>query len=123
MAAASEDPRFPPIAEAELGSVTVEVSVLTVPVDIGKGGGRDLQQSVRVGTDGLIVSRGDRSGLLLPQVATEFGFDAVEFLSQACMKAGLPPDAWLEEGTRVQAFQAEVFGEAAPRGAARRAGT
>jgi hypothetical protein len=116
VAAASEDPRFPPVRPEELDRITVEVSVLTPPADLGAPRRRDLARAVRVGTDGLIVSRSHDSGLLLPQVATEFGLDATEFLSQACLKAGLPPDAWLEEGTRVQVFQAEVFAESSPGG-------
>jgi uncharacterized protein (TIGR00296 family) len=63
-----------------------------------------------------MISRSYASGLLLPQVATEFGMDQVEFLSQACIKAGLPPGAWLDPATRVQVFQAEIFAETRPRG-------
>ncbi len=115
VAAATEDPRFPPVTPDELGSIVVEVSVLTPPKDIG-GPRRDLPSKVRIGEDGLIVSRAYLSGLLLPQVATEFGMDQTEFLSQSCLKAGLPPDAWLDEETRVQVFQAEVFTETSPKG-------
>lgn len=116
VAAATEDPRFPPLSKSELARVVVEVSILTPPRPLVAGTPRDLPSKVRIGTDGLIISRFGMSGLLLPQVATEFGMDQVEFLSQACMKAGLPPDAWLEEGTEIQTFQAEIFGEKAPRG-------
>jgi hypothetical protein len=63
-----------------------------------------------------MVSRSYASGLLLPQVASEFGMGQVEFLSQTCIKAGLPPDAWLDTATRVQVFQAEIFAEKKPRG-------
>jgi uncharacterized protein len=116
MAAATEDPRFPPVAPKELGSVVLEVSVLTKPEVIRAPNPTDLPSRVRIGVDGLIVSRQGLSGLLLPQVATEFSMDQTEFLSQTCMKAGLPPDSWLEQGTEVQAFQAEIFGEKSPRG-------
>ncbi len=116
LAAATEDPRFPPVAEAELGSLVVEVSVLTPPRDLTAPRRQDLPSMIRIGTDGLIVEDAVHSGLLLPQVATEFGLDQMEFLSQACMKAGLPPDSWLDEGTRVLAFQAEIFAESRPRG-------
>ncbi len=115
IAAASEDPRFPPVRQGELDSIMVEVSVLTSPQDLD-GPRQDLPSKVRIGEDGLIVSRSYLSGLLLPQVATEFGMDQTEFLSQACMKAGLPPDAWLEPDTKVQVFQAEIFAEKQPRG-------
>lgn len=63
--------------------------------------------------DGLIVTKGPFSGLLLPQVAMEWGFDSQEFLSQTCVKAGLPPDAWLDEETEVQHFEAQIFAEIA----------
>ncbi len=115
VAAATEDPRFPPVSPDELDSILVEVSVLTHPEDL-VAPRHDLPSKVRIGEDGLIVSRSYLSGLLLPQVATEFGMDSTEFLSQTCLKAGLPPDAWLDEKTRVQVFQAEVFGERKPRG-------
>ena len=69
---------------------------------------------VLIGRDGLIVPKGPFSGLLLPQVAPEWGFDSREFLSQTCVKAGLPPDAWLDEGTMVQHFEAQIFAEVAP---------
>lgn len=119
VAAASEDPRFPPVGKDELDSLVVEVSVLTRP-EVVVSSPRELPEKVRVGVDGLIVSRFGSSGLLLPQVATEYGMDSTEFLSQACMKAGLPPDSWLDKGTQVQTFQAEVFAETSPRGEVRR---
>ena len=116
-AAASEDPRFPPVTLDELNSIVVEVSILTKPSELAGVARNELASKVRVGVDGLIVSNEATSGLLLPQVATEFGMDSAEFLSQTCLKAGLPPDAWLLGETRVQVFQAEVFAEAKPHGA------
>lgn len=116
VAAASEDPRFPPVSPRELDSIVVEVSVLTPPVELGATDRTKLPSKVRVGIDGLIVSNEATSGLLLPQVATDFGFDSAEFLTQTCLKAGLPPEAWLRSDTKVQAFQAEIFAEAEPRG-------
>ena len=116
VAASSEDPRFPPVAAEELDAQLVEVSILTPPAAVTSATPAGLPKVVRVGTDGLIISRSGRSGLLLPQVATEFGMDSLEFLSQACMKAGLPPDSWLDKETKVQTFQAEVFAEESPRG-------
>jgi len=115
VAAASEDPRFPPVGKGELDSIIVEVSVLTLPRDLDSPR-REMPLRVRIGTDGLMISRSYASGLLLPQVATEFEMDPVEFLSQACIKAGLPPGAWLDPATRVQVFQAEIFAEKKPRG-------
>ena len=116
IAAASQDPRFPPVSNSELDSVVVEVSILTTPEVIEVSSRQDLPARVRIGADGLIVSRSYLSGLLLPQVATEFDLDQTEFLSQACLKAGLPPDSWLDKETKVQVFQAEVFAESNPRG-------
>jgi uncharacterized protein len=122
VAAATEDPRFPPVAPRELDSVLVEVSVLTVPRALDSANPDERPSHVRLGLDGLIVGFRGASGLLLPQVATEFGLDEVQFLSQACMKAGLPGDAWLEDETEVQVFQAEIFSESRPRGEVVRTG-
>ncbi len=116
VAAASEDPRFPPVIPRELDTIVVEVSVLTPPTPLEAQRRQDVPRMVRIGRDGLIVSRSEASGLLLPQVATEFGLDETEFLSQACMKAGLTPDAWLDKETTLQVFQAEIFAEKEPRG-------
>ena len=113
---AAEDPRFPRLTSEELDRVTVEVSILTPPelIDVKKP--KDLAKSVNVGVDGLSVAQGPYRGLLLPQVAIEYAWDAAEFLSEACMKAGLLADAWLDPATRVYKFQAEVFAETQPRG-------
>jgi uncharacterized protein len=113
-AAASEDPRFPPISPSELPGLRIELSVLTRPERLPKG--PFLVESVRVGTDGLIVEGDGTSGLLLPQVAAEEGWDAARFLSETCRKAGLPPSAWQRDGTTVRRFQAELFREVAPGG-------
>ncbi len=116
VAASSEDPRFPPVSQRELPSILVEVSILTRPEPLEADTPAGRASALRVGEDGLIVSRPPYSGLLLPQVATEFDMDGEEFLSQACLKAGLRPDAWLESSTEVLRFQAEVFCERAPGG-------
>ena len=116
VAASTEDLRFPPLTTSELDSVVFEVSALTLPTPLRPSRRADLPGQVRIGVDGLIVSGSGTSGLLLPQVATEFGMSQTEFLSQACLKAGLPPGSWLEEGTTVQVFQAEIFAEESPHG-------
>lgn len=116
VAATSEDPRFPPVTAGELGSIVLEVSILTPPEPIESVPRTSLPSKVRIGEDGLIVSTRSSSGLLLPQVATEFKMDQAEFLSQACMKAGLPAESWLDAGTTVQVFQAEIFAEQSPKG-------
>lgn len=114
--AATEDPRFPPMRPEELDRVIVEVSILTAPKQIEVKKPKELVNHVRIGVDGLSVAQGLNRGILLPQVAVEEGFDASDFLSQACMKAGLLADAWLDPETRVYTFQAEVFSESEPHG-------
>ena len=114
---ASEDPRFPyPVKKEELDRIVVEVSVLTLPQDLTATKRTDLPSRIRIGVDGLIISNRYSSGLFLPQVATEQGWDQETFISEACGKAGLPFDSWLKDDTRVQVFQAEVFAEMTPRG-------
>lgn len=107
-AAAFCDPRFPPLKEDELKHVKIEISVLTVPKEIDKG---RLPNAIRVGTDGLIIRSAITSGLLLPQVATEYNWSADEFVQHACEKAGLPADAWKDDTVAVFTFQAKVISE------------
>ena len=104
--AATEDPRFKPVTKEELPQITIEISALT-PIQRAKG-----IDDIQVGRDGLIVKAGYAQGLLLPQVATEYGWDAREFLQQTCRKAGLPTDAWQWENVAIYKFGATVFGEA-----------
>lgn len=110
-AAAVEDPRFPPVEAEELGGLRIEVSVLTVPEPFLEPARASLPDHVEVGRDGLIVERGRLGGLLLPQVASEQGWGAEEFLDQTCVKAGLPPGAWRAPSVRVLRFRSEVFQE------------
>jgi len=104
-AAAFHDPRFPPLRPAELPEISLELSVLSEPRPVTS------LEEIQVGRHGLIVRQGPRSGLLLPQVATEYGWDRDTFLSHTCAKAGLPEDCWREPGTEIEIFGAEVFGE------------
>ena len=103
--AALEDPRFPPMSPEELPDCQIEISVLTPPEPISS------PEEIEIGRDGLILESRGRRGLLLPQVATEWGFDAEKFLSEVSRKAGLQPEAWREPGVRLWAFRAEVFSE------------
>jgi AmmeMemoRadiSam system protein A len=103
--AAFRDPRFHPLRSEELPAIHVEISVMG-PIERVT----DVNDIV-VGRDGLIVRRGGYAGLLLPQVATEYGWDRDTFLEQTCYKAGLPRNAWREAGTTIEKFAAEVFGE------------
>ncbi len=110
ISAAARDPRFPPVAEAELEELRVEVTVLTPPEKINAKP-KDLPDKIVIGKHGLIVKRGIHQGLLLPQVAPEHGMDKEDFLSHTCMKAGLYPDDWLDDGTEVYSFEGQIFGE------------
>ena len=114
--AALHDPRFNPVSLEEMGEIVVEVSVLTPPERIVVERPEYYPRRIEVGRDGLIVSRGGFRGLLLPQVPIEWGWDAEEFLTQCCLKAWLPPDAWLLPDTEIYRFQAEIFAEEEPRG-------
>lgn len=116
VSAATEDRRFEPVMVSELDDIVFEVSVLTPPSLITVGNPAEYPKNISVGHDGIIVERGIRSGLLLPQVAVEWGWDEEEFLTQCCLKAWLAPDSWLEKGTKVYKFQAMVFGEKEPAG-------
>ena len=100
--AATSDPRFAPIAAAELENVEIELSLLG-PFESIRG-----PFDVDVGRHGLLVEDGGRRGLLLPQVATEWEWDAETFLARTCQKAGLPLDAW-KKGATLWRFDAEVF--------------
>lgn len=115
-AAATDDPRFPPVRAAELASVTLEVSVLTVPEPLPFATPGEALRAVRVGRDGLIVEGRGTSGLLLPQVAPEMGWNAEQLLDGTCEKAGLPAGAWRSPAVRVYRFEAEVFTELTPDG-------
>ena len=108
VAAARDDPRFAPVTREELGSLALEISVLSEPTRLPAP--VDVMRVV-VGRDGLMVRRDRLVGLLLPQVAHEYHWGPDAFLAAACRKAGLPPDAWREPGTEVFTFQADVFGE------------
>jgi hypothetical protein len=118
--AATQDPRFRPLSQGELDKLVFEVSVLTPPQMLEVKKPKEYPTQIKVGEDGLIVERGMYKGLLLPQVPVEWEWDEEEFLCQCCVKAGLSPDYWLIEGTRIYKFQAIVFEEEKPRGEVKR---
>ena len=105
VAAATGDPRFRAVSPAELARCVIEISVLGPISEVRDSG------DIVVGRDGLIAAQGWRRGLLLPQVAVEYGWDREAFLSRTCAKAGLPPDAW-KRGATISRFEAEVFDDA-----------
>jgi len=119
VSAATRDPRFPPVGTAEMGSLAVEVSLLT-PLELVPAKGGALVDEVTVGVHGLVVERGMARGVLLPQVPVEQRWEVSAFLSHTCMKAGLSPGAWLEPNIIFYRFSAEVFEEVEPRGEIRR---
>lgn len=99
-----QDPRFSPVTKDELAGLSLEISALSPLIEI-------IPEKIEVGEHGLLISHGGMRGLLLPQVATEWKWDARRFLEETCRKAGLPADAW-QHGARIQAFTAQVFEEA-----------
>ncbi len=119
--AATEDPRFPPVPLDEFtNSIILELTVLTQPQALKMRDRKSLPDLIQVGRHGLIVEGMGSSGLLLPQVATEWNWDSSEFLMNCCLKAGLPPDSWLLDAVEVKVFEGEIFEELAPAGEIRR---
>ncbi len=102
-AAALEDPRFSPMKKNELDGLEIEISALTPLTKI-----ENIDQ-IEVGKHGLYLKRGWSSGLLLPQVPGEYGWDLNTFLEHTCLKANLSPDAWKDPDTEIYIFSAEVF--------------
>jgi hypothetical protein len=107
VAAAFEDPRFPPLEPAEAGDLEIHVSALGPRVPLPD------PARLRVGQHGLAVTQGWHRGVLLPVVAVERGWDAPTFLKHVCLKAGLRPDAWRDPSTTLETFEAEEFGDPA----------
>jgi AmmeMemoRadiSam system protein A len=105
LSSAFEDPRFSPLRAEEWGRVRLEISVLS-PFELISDVNR-----IELGVHGIMIREGGHSGLLLPQVAAEQGWDRDTFLSHTCLKAGLPRDAWNRPQTRIEIFSAQVFAE------------
>ncbi|OGP62527.1 MAG: AMMECR1 domain-containing protein [Deltaproteobacteria bacterium RBG_13_53_10] len=102
-AAAFRDPRFMPVAEKEVPELDIEISVLTPLKRVTE------INEIEVGTHGIYIKKGWYSGLLLPQVATEYGWDRKTFLENTCQKAGLAPDTWRDKDTEIYIFSADIF--------------
>ena len=105
IAAATQDPRFPKVSQGEMRGIDIEISVLSPMTRI-----KDVSE-IEVGKHGILMRRGINQGVLLPQVATEWGWGREEFLQNTCLKAGLPADAWKDKETSIELFSAQVFGE------------
>ncbi|AEF96110.1 TIGR00296 family protein [Methanotorris igneus] len=116
ISSAISDPRFPPVTLEEMDNIVVEVSILTAPQLIRVSHPREYLEKIKIGRDGLIIEYGVYRGLLLPQVPVEYNWDVEEYLANLCLKAGLPPDMWLEEGVKIYRFEAQIFEEVEPRG-------
>lgn len=105
VAAASRDTRFLPVTEKEVKDIEIEISVLS-PLKLIRS-----PSEIVVGKHGLYMMKGGYSGLLLPQVATQYRWNREEFLRNTCSKAGLPEDAWKEKDTKIYIFSAQIFSE------------
>jgi AmmeMemoRadiSam system protein A len=103
--AAHEDPRFMPVRVDEVPELSIEISVMTKLWQMKSA------EEIEVGTHGLFITLGYNSGILLPQVAPEFGVDRYGFLDMVCQKAGLPKNAWKDSNAKIYLFAASVFGE------------
>jgi uncharacterized protein (TIGR00296 family) len=116
IAAATEDPRFPPLDARDLNNIIFEVSVLSPPQEIKVNNSMDFMKEIKIGRDGLILRWRFGSGLLLPQVPIELKWDIEVYVANICYKAGAPPDLWLDPDTKLYKFQATVFKEIQPKG-------
>jgi len=116
IAAATEDPRFPPVTTKELDDITFEVTVLTPPMEIDVSDPIEYLSKIKVGRDGLIIRHSFSSGLLLPQVPVEYGWNVEEFLQHTCEKAGLARDTWKNESVKIEKFEGIIFKEETPNG-------
>lgn len=109
--AAFEDSRFLPLTKEQFKKMRIELSVLTKPKEIEVKKYTEYPSKVKIGKDGLMIRDKFGSGLLLPQVAVEFGWNSEEFLNNTCIKAGLEPDCWKNLKRNVFKFSAQVFSE------------
>jgi len=116
IAAATEDPRFPSVKTNELNDIVFEVTVLTPPVVVDVSDPMEYLEKIKVGRDGLIIRHSFSSGLLLPQVPVEYGWNVEEFLQHTCEKAGLSRDTWKNESVKIEKFEGIIFKEETPNG-------
>ena len=116
IASATEDPRFPQVQYEELNEISFEVTVLTPPKEVKVTNPLEYTSKIKVGRDGLIVKWEFGSGLLLPQVPVEYGWNEEEFLNHTCEKAGASYDCWKSKSTIILQFEGIVFRETKPNG-------
>jgi len=120
IASATEDPRFPQVQHEELNEISFEVTILTPPEEVKVTNPLEYTSKIKVGRDGLIVKWEFGSGLLLPQVPVEYGWNEEEFLNHTCEKAGAPSDCWKSKSTIILQFEGIVFRETKPKGNVKR---
>ena len=115
--AAIHDPRFPSVKNSEMNSITIEVTILTVPEELTIDDPEDYFNIIKIGRHGLIAEKGKYNrGLLLPQVPVEQKWDIKEYLDHVCLKAGLPVHSWQDLRTKIHIFEGFIFSEVIPRG-------
>ena len=110
-AAAFDDSRFDPVIEGELKELEIEISILTRPEPIKVEKSSEYLEKIQIDKDGLIIQHQNSSGLLLPQVATEYSLSPLQFLELLCEKANLSKNSWKEPDCKIYRFRAEIFGE------------
>ena len=116
LSAAFEDPRFNAVTIDELDSITFEVTILTPPQVITVNNPLEYPSKIKIGRDGLIVKHSFYSGLLLPQVPKEYGWNEKEFLEHTCEKAGLDKNIWKSGEVEISKFEGIIFKEVEPNG-------
>lgn len=116
ISSSTEDPRFPKVRYEELRDISFEVTVLTPPLEVKVENPLEYPSKIKAGRDGLIVKWEFGSGLLLPQVPVEYGWNEEEFLNHTCEKAGAPQDCWKKKSTKILKFEGIVFKEISPNG-------
>jgi uncharacterized protein (TIGR00296 family) len=119
IAAATDDPRFPPVKISEMDKIIIEISVLSIPEKIMASDPAEYLNQIVIGRDGLIITKGRNRGLLLPQVPVEHdrNWNVLTFIEQTCEKAWLSPDCWRDlKNTTVERFTATIYEETSPRG-------
>ncbi len=114
IAAATEDPRFPPVSLEEMDNIVVEVSVLGDHTPFRPA--REALPHIKIGETGIIIRRGPFSGVLLPEVPVEYCWDPETFIAETCVKAGMPPDCWLYDDTEAILYRGRTWTEVEPRG-------
>jgi uncharacterized protein (TIGR00296 family) len=116
ISAATDDPRFSSVKQIDLKKLIFEITILSKTERIFADSTDEIINSIKIGRDGLIIEKGSQSGLLLPQVAIEYNWNAKQLLEQTCHKAGLPSDSWKDNTIEILKFQGLIFKETSSNG-------